>query len=86
MLKRVDPTSQNLEATRVDAFIDGLDPKIRLFVRAANPADLDAAIETAKNFENGFKEFGTAPLIPTQPVVTSNTTSTKDVVALLGEI
>jgi Retrotransposon gag protein len=68
LLRRVDPTNQNLELVRVSAFIDGLDLRYAFFVKSANPVTWDAAVEVAKNYEAGFQSLTVAPMVPTTPV------------------
>jgi len=51
----VDPNNGTPAANTIWQFLSGLNPTIALIVYASGPENLNAAVETAKSIEAGYK-------------------------------
>ena len=83
LMRRVDPMNQNLEQTRVSAFMRGLNGACAFFVRAQNPEDVETAIDIAKGYEASFQNTAglnflqpLAPITTPAPTPVTNTANT----------
>ena len=53
--KKVDPNNRTSAANTIRQFLSRLNPIIELIIYASRPENLDAAINTAKSIEAGYK-------------------------------
>jgi len=53
--KKVDPNNRTLTANTIRQFLSGLNLTIMPIVYASGPENLNAAVETAKSIEAGYK-------------------------------
>jgi hypothetical protein len=97
LMRRVDPMNQNLEQTRVSAFMRGLNGACAFFVRAQNPEDVETAIDIAKGYEASFQNTAglnflqplaptTAPATTPVATTTANTNPTQHLTTLLTDM
>jgi hypothetical protein len=79
-MKQVDSDNAANEYTKVFTFQRGLNPKYRFYVRANNPATLEAAVKIARAYELSYGKLAQ------QSVGIVQSPADKMMVTLLGKV